>query len=65
MLKLVDKSIISLQPDQVVVNEYIPVDGPKPNEDRAYFANQICGVNFGSGCIMPFIKGDNVILTAL
>lgn len=57
--ELVERKIISLQPDQVIINEYVPGEGIKPHKDRAYYENQICGVNLGSGCIMRFIKGMN------
>jgi len=57
--ELVERKIILLQPDQVIINEYVPGEGIKPHKDRAYYENQICGVNLGSGCIMRFIKGMN------
>lgn len=57
--ELVERKIISLQPDQVIINEYVPGEGIKPHKDRAYYENQICGVNLGSGCIMRFIRGMN------
>ncbi|MFD0763270.1 alpha-ketoglutarate-dependent dioxygenase AlkB [Mucilaginibacter lutimaris] len=57
--ELVDKGIIQLVPDQVIINEYLPGEGIKPHKDRMYYENQICGVNLGSGCIMRFIKGEN------
>ncbi len=56
--ELVENGIILLQPDQVIINEYVPGEGIKPHKDRAYYENQICGVNLGSGCIMRFIKGQ-------
>jgi alkylated DNA repair dioxygenase AlkB len=57
--ELVEQKILLLQPDQVIINEYVPGEGIKPHKDRAYYENQICGVNLGSGCIMRFIKGMN------
>ena len=57
--KLVAKNIVQLQPDQVIVNEYVPGEGIRPHKDRDYYENQICGVNLGSGCIMRFIRGNN------
>lgn len=57
--QLVEQKIILLQPDQVIINEYVPGEGIKPHKDRAYYENQICGVNLGSGCIMRFIRGKN------
>jgi alkylated DNA repair dioxygenase AlkB len=57
--EMVEQNIILLQPDQVIINEYVPGEGIKPHKDRAYYENQICGVNLGSGCIMRFIKGKN------
>lgn len=57
--KMVEQKIILLQPDQVIINEYVPGEGIKPHKDRAYYENQICGVNLGSGCIMRFIRGQN------
>lgn len=57
--ELVEQKIILLQPDQVIINEYVPGEGIKPHKDRAYYENQICGVNLGSGCIMRFIRGKN------
>jgi alkylated DNA repair protein alkB family protein 8 len=53
---LVQKAIVSIQPDQVIINEYAPGEGLRPHKDRNYFENQICGVNLGSGCVMRFIK---------
>jgi alkylated DNA repair dioxygenase AlkB len=60
---LVEQKIVSLQPDQVIVNEYAPGEGLRPHKDRNYFENQICGVSLGSGCIMRFIKisGGDVV----
>jgi alkylated DNA repair dioxygenase AlkB len=58
-LELVEQKILLHQPDQVIINEYVPGEGIKPHKDRAYYENQICGVNLGSGCIMRFIKGKN------
>ena len=49
---LVAQNIISLQPDQVIINEYAPGDGLRPHKDKNYFENQICDVNLHSGCIM-------------
>jgi alkylated DNA repair dioxygenase AlkB len=57
--ELVEQKILLLQPDQVIINEYVPGEGIKPHKDRAYYENQFCGVNLGSGCIMRFIKGMN------
>lgn len=57
--EIVKQGIVLLQPDQVIINEYVPGEGIKPHKDRAYYENQICGVNLGSGCIMRFIRGQN------
>lgn len=57
--ELVHKGIIELEPDQVIVNEYVPGEGIKPHKDRMYYENQICGVNLGSACIMRFTKGED------
>ncbi|MCC9168798.1 alpha-ketoglutarate-dependent dioxygenase AlkB [Pontibacter harenae] len=59
----VEQNIVSIQPDQVILNEYFPGEGLRPHKDRNYFENQICGVNLGSGCIMKFIKikGGDVV----
>jgi len=58
--KIVAQGIIALQPDQVIINEYVPGEGIKPHKDRAYYENQICGVNLGSSCIIRFIRGANL-----
>jgi alkylated DNA repair dioxygenase AlkB len=58
--EIVEQHIIDLQPDQVIINEYVPGEGLKPHKDRAYYENQICGVNLGSSCVMRFIKGKNL-----
>jgi alkylated DNA repair protein alkB family protein 8 len=60
---IVEQKIVSLQPDQVIINEYAPGDGLRPHKDRNYFENGICGVTLGSGCIMRYIKigGRDVI----
>ncbi|WP_053058294.1 alpha-ketoglutarate-dependent dioxygenase AlkB [Pedobacter sp. BMA] len=58
--KLVSTGTLQYQPDQVIINEYVPGEGIKPHKDRAYYENQICGVNLGSGCVMRFIKGANL-----
>jgi alkylated DNA repair protein alkB family protein 8 len=60
---LMEKEIVSIQPDQVIINEYAPGEGLRPHKDRNYFENQICGVTLGSGCIMRFIKiaGGDVV----
>jgi alkylated DNA repair dioxygenase AlkB len=57
--EIVEQGILLQQPDQVIINEYVPGEGIKPHKDRAYYENQICGANLGSGCIMRFIKGKN------
>ena len=58
--EIVAQGIVIAQPDQVIINEYVPGEGIKPHKDRAYYENQICGVNLGSSCIMRFIKGSNL-----
>ena len=58
--EIVKQKILTYQPDQVIINEYVPGEGIKPHKDRAYYENQICGVNLGSGCVMKFIKGKNI-----
>jgi alkylated DNA repair dioxygenase AlkB len=58
--KIVAQGIVLIQPDQVIINEYVPGEGIKPHKDRAYYENQICGVNLGSSCIMRFIRGANL-----
>jgi alkylated DNA repair protein alkB family protein 8 len=64
---LVEQKIVSMQPDQVIINEYAPGEGLRPHKDRNYFDNQICGVNLGSGCVMRFIKiaGGDVVDVAV
>jgi len=57
--EIVQQKILLYQPDQVIINEYVPGEGIKSHKDRAYYENQICGVNLGSGCIMRFIKGKD------
>jgi alkylated DNA repair dioxygenase AlkB len=61
--ELVQKDIIHLQPDQVIINEYSAGEGIRPHKDRNYFENQICGVNLGSGIMMRYIKitGGDVV----
>lgn len=58
--EVVSRGLLTHQPDQVIINEYLPGGGIKPHKDRAYYENQICGVNLGSGCVMRFIKGANL-----
>ena len=60
---LVQQKVVTIQPDQVIINEYAPGEGLRPHKDRNYFENQICGVTLGSGCIMRFIKisGGDVV----
>ena len=59
--EIVDRNILVTQPDQVIINEYLPGQGIRPHKDRNYFENQICGINLGSGCILRFIKGKDVV----
>jgi alkylated DNA repair protein alkB family protein 8 len=59
--QIVDRGIVALLPDQVIINEYLPGQGIRPHKDRNYFENQICGINLGSGCIMRFLKGTEVV----
>jgi alkylated DNA repair protein alkB family protein 8 len=59
--QIVDQGIVVVQPDQVIINEYLPGQGIRPHKDRNYFENQICGINLGSGCIMRFLKGTEVV----
>lgn len=47
---MVDQNILINQPDQVIINEYLPGRGIRPHKDRNYLENQICGINLGSGC---------------
>ncbi|WP_316831789.1 alpha-ketoglutarate-dependent dioxygenase AlkB [Pedobacter aquatilis] len=54
------QNLLSLQPDQVIINEYQPGEGIRPHKDRNYYQNQICGVNLASGCVMRFIRGKNL-----
>jgi len=54
--EITEQNILLEQPDQVIINEYIPGEGIKPHKDRNYYENQICGVNLGSDCIMRFIN---------
>ena len=58
--EIVDKRLLDLQPDQVIINEYMPGEGIRPHKDRNYYENQICGVNLGSSCVMRFIRGKNL-----
>ena len=58
--QIIDKELIDMQPDQVIINEYNPGEGIRPHKDRNYYENQICGVNLGSSCIMRFIRGKNL-----
>lgn len=58
--ELVEQQLLELQPDQVIINEYVPGEGIRPHKDRNYYENQICGVNLGSSCIMRFRKGKNL-----
>lgn len=58
--EIVDKKLLHYQPDQVIINEYIPGEGIRPHKDRNYYENQICGVNLGSSCVMRFIRGKNL-----
>jgi alkylated DNA repair dioxygenase AlkB len=53
---IVQRKMLDNQPDQVIINEYVPGEGIIPHKDRNYFENQICGINLGSGCIMRFTK---------
>ncbi len=59
--QIVERHLLINQPDQVIINEYLPGQGIRPHKDRNYFDNQICGINLGSGCIMRFIRGANVV----
>ena len=59
--QIVERNILINQPDQVIINEYLPGQGIRPHKDRNYFENQICGINLGSGCIMRFLKGAYVV----
>jgi alkylated DNA repair dioxygenase AlkB len=58
--QITSQGLLDIQPDQVIINEYIPGEGIRPHKDRNYYENQICGVNLGSGCVMRFIKGKNI-----
>lgn len=65
--QIVARGILQYQPDQVIINEYLPGQGLRPHKDRNYFENQICGINLGSGCIMRYIKikGGDVVDVAV
>lgn len=58
--EIVSKNLLDIQPDQVIINEYLPGEGIRPHKDRNYYENQICGINLGSSCVMRFIKGKNL-----
>lgn len=57
--EIVEQQILIYQPDQVIINEYLPGEGIKSHKDRAYYENQICGVNLGSGCVMKFTNSSS------
>lgn len=59
--EIYDKKLVEFLPDQVIINEYLPGEGIRPHKDRDYFENQICGINLGSGCVMQFTRGAEVI----
>lgn len=58
--EIVSKNLLDIQPDQVIINEYVPGEGIRPHKDRNYYENQICGINLGSSCVMRFIRGKNL-----
>src|SRR5919205_833158 len=37
--QIVEQKIVSIQPDQVIINEYFPGEGLRPHKDRNYFEN--------------------------
>lgn len=59
--EIFENDLLKYQPDQVIINEYLPGQGIRPHKDRNYYENQICGVNLGSDCIMRFTRNKVVV----
>jgi alkylated DNA repair dioxygenase AlkB len=55
--RLYEDSIFKVQPDQVIINEYLPGQGIAPHIDcEPCFEDTICSLSLGSSCMMEFLK---------
>lgn len=53
--RLVADGIFATQPDQVIINEYLPGQGIAPHVDcEPCFGDVIASLSLGSGCVMNF-----------
>lgn len=57
--KLHADSIMSVKPDQVIINEYLPGQGIAQHIDCVpCFSDSICSLSLASGCMMNFTNAD-------
>lgn len=55
MTALVAKGHMPREPEQVIINEYLPGQGIAPHIDQTYhFGPAVCSVSLGSACVMEF-----------
>ncbi|MCC2646349.1 MAG: Alkylated repair protein [Rickettsiaceae bacterium] len=55
--RLYFEGIFKVQPDQVIINEYLPGQGIAPHIDcETCFEDTICSLSLGSSCLMEFSK---------
>jgi alkylated DNA repair dioxygenase AlkB len=60
--KLVAEKIFPKQPDQVIINEYLPDQGIAPHIDCVpCFGETIASLSLGSSCEMVFSRGDDQV----
>lgn len=59
--KIMKTKLINNNPDQIIVNRYVPGEGISPHIDRpTIFDDQIYSLSLNSGCIMVFSKGKDI-----
>jgi alkylated DNA repair dioxygenase AlkB len=46
--------ITAEEPNQLIVNEYVPGQGIAPHVDSPAFGNEILSISLGSPCVMSF-----------
>lgn len=60
--RLASDGIMAHQPDQLIINEYLAGQGISSHIDCVpCFGDTIVSISLGSGCVMQFSRGDQII----
>ncbi len=56
--RIMDRKLMSREPEQLIINEYKPGQGIAPHTDHtAFFEDEIISISLGSSVVMDFING--------